>query len=136
MNTSINISPNLKVDINGLAYTTISGNYTVTRDLVPKTGTEDAPGGSRVEPSTIRRVQLTLVAQRDPEAGYYGAPLNVFGPLWVRIWFNGRNDLDNLLDIPVFVPGQQSGDWNMQGSAAQTVQLQGENDGDFILPGE
>ena len=138
MGDDINISPNLKVDINELPYQTVSGNYTITRDLVARTGTEDAPGGSRVKPSTIRRIQLTLVAQRDPDALYYGPPLNLFDPagVWVRIWFNGRDDPTNVLDIPVFVPGQQTGSWNMQGSAAQDVQLQGENDGDFMLPGE
>src|SRR5262245_26306884 len=138
MGNDINISPNLKVDINEVPYTTISGNYTITRDLVARTQTEDAPGGSRVKPSTIRRVQLTLTAQRDPDAMYYGPPLNLFDPagLWIRIWFADRGDATNVLDIPVFIPGQQTGDWNMQGSAAQTVQVQGENDGDFFCPGE
>jgi hypothetical protein len=132
------LTPGLKIDINEQPYTCVSGNGQVTRDLVARTSTEDAPGGSRVKPSTIRRLQLTIVAQRDPDADYFGPPLNIFDPagLWVRIWHNDRGDPSNVTDIPVFHAGQQSFDWNMQGSAAQGVTLQGENDGDFWLSGE
>lgn len=137
MAENINLTPEMRIDWNGLPFGTISGNVRITRDLVNKTDTEDT--SSRIKASPLRRAIFQATAQRDPDQSYHQSPgLDIYSPAggWLRIWANGRGDPTNVYDFPTVVLGEESLQWNMANSSAQEMQLNGESDGDFFLAGE
>jgi hypothetical protein len=130
------LTPNLKMDVNGLPFGSISGSYRTTRDLVPRTSTEDT--SDRTKASPLRVLNLQAMAQADPDALYHGAGFDLFSPdgFWLRIWHNGRGDPTNITDVPNLILSEEARNWNMNNSSAQELNLTGRSDGDFFLPGE
>jgi hypothetical protein len=132
------LTPNtMKLDVNGFPFGTISGSYRVSRDLVPRTSTEDS--ADRVKAGPFRVLNLQAMAQLDPDAGYHTpGQLDLFNPdgVWLRIWHNGRADPANVTDVPNLILSEEARNWNMNNSSAQEVNLTGRSDSDFFLPGE
>jgi hypothetical protein len=133
------LTPNMKLDVNGFPFGSVSGNLRVQRQLVDKTNTESTSPESKASP--LRKATLQATAQRDPDAGYHTpGQLDFLNPdgFWLRIWCGaaGRADPANVIDIPTVLLSEEALSWNIANSAAAEVQLTGESSGDFYLAGE
>ncbi len=126
-----------KVDIEGVAFAVTGGQYQVQAAIADRTDTESE--ALRAKRSPLRKFTCSLQAQRASDVSYHAAPF-LFGSgdsVWLRVWPNGRDDPEGPYDIPAFVVGQFSSDFQVAGgSQIQTVTLQGESDNAFTCPGE
>lgn len=136
------LGPEAKIDFNGVPFGTVSGRIQIKRDKVQRTDTEtlvDEFSGTRAKLSKLRTATLNITAHRADDQEYHVAPTADFQSpdgVTVSIWPHGRDDADGAYEFPALLFEDFSTDWNVQGSAVQSLTYQGEADGDFFLPGE
>lgn len=138
ISNSVPFGVEAKIDINGLPYGTISGDYRIMREKADITDTESVVA-TQCRLSPLRKIVLNFTAHRDNDKAYHISPQNVTDPLGIsiQIWPNGRADIAGSIDIPILKIPDVGGNWSVQGGAVQTINCSnGENDGPFFLPGE
>jgi len=133
---NVTLGPDAKIDFAGLPFGSVSGRLRVIRDVVKRTDTESS--AIRAKASSLRQIEVNIVAQQADDEGYHIAPLllTTGESLSVRIWPFGRTHPDGPYDIPQLIVRSYESDWTVDGAPVQRVTIDGESDDDVFLPGE
>src|SRR4051812_32128285 len=102
----VQLGPDARIDVNGVAYGSVSGTVEIQRDVATTTTTED--GSPKARASPLAKCTANIEAQLAKDVNYFSPGLNVMGvdafnvfngPA-LTIWTNGRGDASRKITLP------------------------------------
>lgn len=127
------IGAEANLDINGVAFDTVSGSYRDAADRVEVTGTEDTL--AKRHRTGCFAFEANFEAQVDSNQTYFLGPMLLVkgNRVIVKFYPFGRVD-GRAYNIPLFLITDTDGSWVVQGSRPQVLRFSGVSDGNYSIP--